>query len=323
MVNEKAKEIIHEALERRKDWMSGESLSELTGISRVAVWKHLQGMKEQGYPLESGRRGYRLTADEDTLLPWVFGKFSHRIRTYPVLESTMIPAGELASEGEPDGTVVLAERQTGGKGRLDREWDSPRGGLYFTLILRPPGPISRAGLFTLAAVSALRLLLKEEYRTECYCKWPNDLVTPRGKIAGVLTEVCGSIESMKYLNLGVGINVWNPSDSGSSPERDSLLGITGQRIRRREVLKGFLERFDRLYRLPPAGILDAWTRGFPFTDAEGPFSFNGEMIRGSLGEIFSDGSLTMATPKGILRFHPGDPVRFPDTWEGENKSVPI
>ena len=149
MVNQYNKEIIHNALEKSGGWISGETLSGITGISRVGVWKHLQAMKELGYPLESGRKGYRLSEDEDTLLPWVFGEASRRIISYAVLDSTMIPARELASQGEEDGTVILAERQTGGMGRLRKEWHSPQGGLYFTLILRPPGPVGRAGLYTL------------------------------------------------------------------------------------------------------------------------------------------------------------------------------
>ena len=236
---------IHQTLQNSRDWISGEDLSRLLGISRVAVWKHLQKMKDGGYPLESDHRGYRLDPREDTLSPWAMEPYGDRIFHYPELPSTMDRARELAESGAPGGILVLAEEQTRGRGRMDRVWDSRYGGIYCTLITRPVLTLEEVGPFSRLVLDCLKETLVEDYGIPAEFRAPNDLLTSRGKIAGLLAEVSGEPDRVRYLNLGFGVNIRNhPRVPGR--ETVSLEELTGEPCLRRDFLFRLLPRLDRL-----------------------------------------------------------------------------
>ena len=130
-------------LRNQQDLVSGEHLSETLGISRVSVWKHIQKLRDHGYRIDASATGYRLGESPDELFPWEFYGRSERIAYYPEIGSTMDAAKELAREGCEPMTVVVAGRQTSGRGRLQRPWISDPGGLYFTMVLRPTVPVDR------------------------------------------------------------------------------------------------------------------------------------------------------------------------------------
>ena len=193
------------------------------GLSRAAVWKRVHRLKAQGYVIEgSPRRGYRLLAVPDKLLPEeVLQGLKTRVFTGPVhhfetLDSTNDLAKELAVQGAPEGTVVVAEAQTGGRGRLGREWDSPPGvGLYVSLVLRPMLPPMELPQITLTTAVAVVRAVRRVAGVAPGIKWPNDLLLNGKKLGGILTEMETESDRIRHVVVGLGLNVNNP---GFPPE---------------------------------------------------------------------------------------------------------
>ncbi|MBI9102937.1 MAG: biotin--[acetyl-CoA-carboxylase] ligase [Spirochaetales bacterium] len=244
MVNLNLKKEIHNHLISSGEWLSGERLSSILNVSRVAIWKHLQKMKEAGYPLLSSHQGYKLNPAEDTLAPWALDFTEREIHHYPVIESTMNEARQIAEFGTSPGALVLAEEQTRGRGRLGRSWDSGEGGLYFTIIEYPQGDLKGVYGINTRAVLAVRDSLKMDFGLECWCREPNDIWTKEGKIAGILLEVSAEIERIRYVNIGIGINVRSIHREKSDNEA-MLEDIIGKRIKRRELLSTVLLRYEK------------------------------------------------------------------------------
>jgi BirA family biotin operon repressor/biotin-[acetyl-CoA-carboxylase] ligase len=135
-VNEMKGQIL-KALRKCSNYLSGEMLSNQLGTSRVSIWKQIRSLKKDGYTIEASPKGYKLISSPDLLLPYEFPDLEQRMRHFSEIGSTMDVARELAKKGVEEGTILIAEAQTHGRGRLSREWLSPKGGIYFTLILRP------------------------------------------------------------------------------------------------------------------------------------------------------------------------------------------
>jgi BirA family biotin operon repressor/biotin-[acetyl-CoA-carboxylase] ligase len=145
-------------------------------VSRVSIWKHINKLRELGYPIEVSAKGYSLTQPADLLQPWEFPGREELIRYYPTVDSTMEVARQLAEQGAPHGTVVIAGRQEKGRGRLQRNWVSEDGGLYFTTILRVNLPLPVCYRYNFAAALSLLHTLRTLYRLNAVLKWPNDVL---------------------------------------------------------------------------------------------------------------------------------------------------
>lgn len=200
--------------ESGEEYTSGEALSGKLGLSRAAVWKHVEALRHKGYRIDAlPARGYRLVEVPDRLtalelLPLLsthdLGQVLHAFET---LGSTNAHAYQLAQEGAEHGEIVVAEHQTQGKGRRGREWVSPaRKNLYFSAILRPELPPQRAPELTLVAAVALAETLSEA-GVDARIKWPNDVQVGGKKIAGILTELSADAEQVHFVVLGVGVNL--------------------------------------------------------------------------------------------------------------------
>ena len=195
------------------EYLSGQDLSDVLRISRVAVWKHIKKIQALGYTVESKQKeGYKLTKNSDLLLPWeIISGLETKVigqRTYyfDSIDSTQNQALKMAKEEESNGTVIIAEKQTGGRGRSGRKWISPKGGIWFSIILHPKFDISNTTLFPIAASLALSYAIEKTCKITTELKWPNDLTIKGKKLAGMLVDA--SLESNKIENLvlGVGIN---------------------------------------------------------------------------------------------------------------------
>ena len=195
------------------EYLSGQDLSDVLKISRVAVWKHIKKIKELGYEVESiQKQGYRLVSNTQRLLPWEITegletkKIGKEAYYFDSITSTQDQAMKMASEIKNDGVVVIAQKQTGGKGRGGRKWASPEGGIWLSVILRPEFDISVATLFPMAASLALAFTMEKCFKIKPELKWPNDVTLQGKKVAGILVDA--SLESNKIENivLGVGIN---------------------------------------------------------------------------------------------------------------------
>ena len=195
------------------EYLSGQDLSDVLRISRVAVWKHIKKIKELGYTIESKQKqGYRLVSNTKLPLPWEItqgletSKIGKKVYYFDSIESTQDQALKLASDAKNNGAVIIAQKQTGGKGRDGRKWISPKGGIWLSVILHPDFDISVATLFPIASALAVSNTIEKLYKIKPELKWPNDVNIKGKKIAGILVDA--SLESNKIENivLGVGIN---------------------------------------------------------------------------------------------------------------------
>ena len=228
---------------REKGIVSGEALSSELGISRVSIWKHVRKLQELGYNIIATTMGYRLIGSIDALFPWEFPDRESKIHFFPEVTSTMDIAGELARKGCPHFTVVIAGCQKKGRGRLKRIWHSSEGGLYFTIVLRPQIPPILSLRLNFAASLVLAQLLRQMFCIDAMVKWPNDILVNGRKISGMLSEIEAESDMVSFINIGFGINVNNdPVAKEAIPT--SLRYILGQKISRKQLLSGFLNKFE-------------------------------------------------------------------------------
>ena len=195
------------------EYLSGQDLSDVLKISRVAVWKHIKKIKTLGYKIESKQKlGYRLINYTEKLLPW---EITHNLKTkvmgkrvyyFNEIDSTQEFAQQIAQDKKEDGTIIIAEKQTAGKGRLNRKWTSPKGGIWFSLIIHPKFEVSSSTLVPIAGAVALSKSIKSILGIETSVKWPNDIIMNGKKVAGMLVDASFQANNIEYLILGIGIN---------------------------------------------------------------------------------------------------------------------
>ena len=226
-----------------QDIVSGETLSTALGISRVSVWKHIQKLQECGYEIEATPRGYQLLKSPDTPFPWEFPQREGLIHYFPEVTSTMDIAREMARKGAPHFSVVIAGRQTSGRGRLRRTWYSSDGGLYFTLILRPDIPLQWCFRVNFAASLALCRTLRSLTGLNAAVKWPNDILVDGKKLSGMLSEMEAEAEMVSFVTVGIGINV-NNDPTADEPNACSLRQLLGKPVSRKEILARFLDELQ-------------------------------------------------------------------------------
>lgn len=246
--------------ERPGVYLSGEQLSERLGCSRTAVWKHIKALREQGYSFDAvPRKGYRLIGVPDRynaaeLLGSLSTKTMGRtIKLYDSVESTQTVAHKLAEQGAVEGTLVLAERQTAGRGRMGRSWHSPKGkGVWMSLILRPQIPLHFTPQLTLLVAVALCRTIRQIEPLPVAIKWPNDLLIDGKKISGILLESSAEDERLHYVIAGVGVSVNLQADDYPEELRGiaaSLRMASGKEWSRSGLIRMFLAQFETLYGL--------------------------------------------------------------------------
>lgn len=240
--------------------VSGVELSRDLDISRVAVWKHIKTLKETGISILSGPKGYMLDHPEDLLLPLCFEKkWQERIHYHPVIDSTMDEARKLARKKAAHFSVVIAEEQTQGRGRMSRQWFSNRGGLWFTLILRPlQMPPMLSYIYNFAASLSLSRSLKQLFDLDISVKWPNDLLLGKRKLSGLLSEMETRGDLVEFINIGIGLNVNNHPEK-HEPRAISLSSAVGRDLDRKKIMTTFLNDFEQLtLDLNPGLIMQQW-----------------------------------------------------------------
>lgn len=241
--------------------VSGIKLSEIFKISRTAIWKHITSLKKSGYDIKSRPKGYVLLNHDDLLLPFCFNeKFQNRIFHFQKLETTMDRAKILAKDSAPHLSVVIAENQTLGRGRMNREWFSSKGGLWFTLILKPQIPPSLAYIYNFAASLSLSKSLSQLFDIEVYVKWPNDLLLNGNKLAGLLSEMATRADMVEYINIGIGINI-NNRPQKYEPKAISLKDVLNKNLSRKLILETFLDDFEtRIQTIDSQKIIKEWKK---------------------------------------------------------------
>ncbi len=247
--------------EREGEYVSGEEISRMLNVSRTAVWKQVRKLEAEGFRIEATPRlGYRLTSKParltlQELLPKLrTDAFGRRLTLLDVTDSTQNELRKLAEQGAAEGTLVIAEQQTSGRGRMGRSWVSPAGkGIWMSLLLRPPVPLPLAPQLTLLAAVALSRAISEQLPSlDIGIKWPNDLLVGGKKISGILLESAAEDERLKYVVVGLGISA--NLDAEDYPEdllsrAISLKMASGRTVDRSGLIAAVLEQFERLYKL--------------------------------------------------------------------------
>ena len=254
-------EILH-LLRCADDYVSGQQLCETFGVSRTAVWKVINQLKEEGYVINSVQnKGYRITeypdiitaSEIESLLLDDDGNMQgicQHIKYFDETDSTNNQAKLAAEKDAQDGTLFVAECQTGGRGRRGRTWVSPAGsGIWMSLLLRPHISPESASMLTLVLAVAMVEAINEEVKdAKCYVKWPNDIVLNSKKISGTLTEMSAEMDAIHYVVIGIGINV-NTTDFDESIKdmATSIYLETGTKVKRSSIIAAFSKSFKKYY----------------------------------------------------------------------------
>ncbi|PLR66789.1 MULTISPECIES: biotin--[acetyl-CoA-carboxylase] ligase [Bacillaceae] len=244
--------------ESEGEFLSGQKLSETLGCSRTAVWKHIEDLRSEGYELEAVRKlGYRITHKPDKISGneiqlGLKTKFMGRhIHFEEVVPSTQKIAHSLAGNGAEEGTIVVADQQTSGRGRLARVWYSPKQtGIWMSLILRPKIPINKTPQLTLLTAVALIQSIEEVTGLTPEIKWPNDILINGKKIVGILTELQAEADQVHSVIIGIGMNVNHALDQFPEELQSVATSIaieTGKPSDRAEVIQAILKNFEKLY----------------------------------------------------------------------------
>ena len=241
-------------LESTNDFVSGEELSKRLGVSRTAIWKNINSLRNDGCMISSvTNRGYRLEKIPDlldgdiiscALDTSVIGK---KIEILKTVDSTNEEIKRRAAKGEPSGLIIAAEEQTKGKGRLGKSWDGHKGGLFFTALIRPELSPSDISSITLAAGYGVCLAIREYTGLDARIKWPNDVIIGNKKVVGILTEIAAQSDMLDYAAIGIGINVNNRSFSGEIKDKATSLYIElGEEINRNNLFRCVIGHLDRV-----------------------------------------------------------------------------
>jgi BirA family biotin operon repressor/biotin-[acetyl-CoA-carboxylase] ligase len=252
--------IVQYFLKRPDQFVSGEQLSQSLNCSRTAVWKHIQELKQIGYKFESvPRKGYKLIMKpglfraSELITACSSSELGTHIHLFDEVESTQTEAHRLVSLGSGHGTLVIAERQTSGRGRMGRPWHSPAGlGIWMSLVITPQITLPFAPQITLLTAVALCRTIRKNYQIDIGIKWPNDLLIKGRKVSGILVESSGEDERIRYMVIGIGIGCNMVAEDYPEELKEiatSLCIETGTIIDRTALIASFLQQFQELYHL--------------------------------------------------------------------------
>jgi len=282
--------------------ISGVSLSDALNISRVAVWKHIKALKKSGFDIESRAKGYVLLNHDDLLLPFCFKKeFQNKIFHFQELETTMDKAKFLAKNDAPHLSVVIAENQTIGRGRLNRKWFSSKGGLWFTLILKPGTPPPLSYIYNFAASLSLSTSLKRLFDVNVNVKWPNDILLDGKKLVGLLSEMETRGDMVEFINIGIGINV-NNQPQRYEPKAISLKDVLNKTVSRRLILETFLDDFkNRIQIIDCQNIIELWKKQTSTIGSQVRIETISDIFEGLAVDVDESGALMVKDKTGKIK----------------------
>lgn len=251
------REKIIDMLQSGNGYISGQEMCDGLKLSRTAVWKHIKALKYEGYEIDSvNNRGYKLVSspdiiDEKHVREHLHTKWLAKDVIYlPETDSSNIQAKRIGENGGKNGTVVVTDRQTAGRGRRGKEWISPAGNCYFSMLLYPDVRVDRASMITLISAMAVAKTVKEISGLCAMIKWPNDVVVNGKKICGILTESSTDLEYIQYVVVGIGINCNQKEfDSEIKNMATSILLESGNVVKRAGFLARFFGCFEEYYEI--------------------------------------------------------------------------
>jgi len=279
------------------------------GVSRATIHRLVDSLKSKGFIIEAyPGRGYRLILENDlqnlTNTLWRLHGLCYKIYYIRECTSTQDIAEELAKSGAPEGSVIVAEKQTRGRGRFSREWFSGEGGLWFTVLLKPK-VVNNLQLISLAMGTAVAESIKKLLKINVGLKWPNDVVYKGKKLAGILVEGKVEADVIKYILVGVGVNINNKIPDELKDIATSISEILGFKIPRAPVLKGILESFAKYYISILHGkheyVIKEWKKHTVTLNRRVVVKFINEVIEGIATGIGKDGSLIIRCSDGSIK----------------------
>ena len=308
----------------KDDFLSGQDLSDVLKISRVAIWKHIKTIKSLGYKIESKQKlGYRLVKNSEKLLPWeitdglktkTIGK---KVYYFDTIDSTQNYAIEISKKKNENGSVVISQRQTAGRGRMNRKWITVKGGLSMSIILHPKFDVSTTTLFPMAASLALATTIQKTMNIKPNVKWPNDVVIKGKKVAGMIVDA--SIESnlIESMILGVGINFKVDTKHLESQLKgtENFYGVASllkanNSTTPLKMIQNFLSELEKIIALLDRGetskIIQKWEKISSTIGKKVSVKTNNGTITGLAKKINSDGSLNIVKNGKVQRLLVGD-----------------
>lgn len=304
--------LVKRLIESNGEAVSGQQLADEFGVSRTAIWKHMKELEEKGYEIESvKKKGYRIVSIPDTLEPLAIQtglktkKIGLKIEYVESCPSTQIIAHQLAQEGAPDGTVVLTETQTAGRGRMARKWDSAaQKGVWMSIILRPDVVPQKAPQFTLVTAVAVVRAIEEVTKLQPKIKWPNDILLNGKKCTGILTELQSDVDGIQALIIGIGLNI-NQEKQDFHPEvqeiATSLKMESGEPVSRQKLVQSllyYMEVYTQLYIEEGFGMLKILWESYSTTI--------GHPVRARMANQTLEGIAEGITDDGVLQLRTAD-----------------
>ncbi|MGI0076754.1 MAG: biotin--[acetyl-CoA-carboxylase] ligase [Nitrosopumilaceae archaeon] len=308
----------------KDEYLSGQDLSDVLKISRVAVWKHIKRIRSLDYKIESKQKlGYKLVGNTNLLLPWevtdglktnVIGK---RVYYFDNIDSTQNFASSIAQNPVENGTVIVSKKQSSGKGRLGRKWISPDGGLWFSVILHPKFDVSLATLFPLAASLALANAIEKTLKKKLELKWPNDVTLNHKKVAGMLVDLSLKSNDIENLILGVGINFKiDPINLEKTIKNTrNFYGVDtlvkkNEEVKPIKLMQSFLFELEKICEELNQGnirkTIKEWTKMSATIGKKVTVSTSSGKIRGKAIRIDDDGALVISQARETHRVLVGD-----------------
>jgi BirA family transcriptional regulator, biotin operon repressor / biotin---[acetyl-CoA-carboxylase] ligase len=311
---------ILELLKRAAGYVSGEQLSGHLKISRQGLWKHIQDLRDAGYDIVAvPHLGYQLVSSPDRLFPSEVSRMLNtkyigkKLCYLETTSSTMEVAVQLGLEGAQEGTVVLTEAQTKGRGRLGRSWFSPKyKGIYLSLILKPDILPSQSSVLALLAAVGICEAIKEITGIEARIKWPNDILIHNKKAGGILTEMNAETDAVRFVVVGIGLNVNND-------EKSLVEGATSLKAQKKEdidriaLLQELLRRIEAnylLFKTKGAGaIIEKWQAYGVTLGRRVKVLYQHRQLEGLAVDIDKDGGLLLRKDSGLtVKITAGDIV---------------
>ena len=306
------------------EYLSGQDLSDVLKISRVAIWKHIEKIRSLGYRIDSKqKRGYKFVNRTEKLLPWEITKknksefVGRRVYYFDEIDSTQNYALQISNNKNENGTVIVAEKQTDGKGRLNRKWYSPEGGIWLSVIIHPEFQISDATIIPLAASLALCESIKKVHKIKTDVKWPNDITIDGKKVAGMLIDTSIQGNKVENLVLGIGINFADNIQQIEKRLKNSpnFYGVTSlfpekNNPSKIELLVQFLLELEKvinsLIKGKNAQIIKDWSKHTNMFGKTISVNTGNGKISGIAKKIDSDGALIIKTGTKNRRIFVGD-----------------
>lgn len=308
----------------REEFLSGQQLSKTLSLSRAAVWKNIKKLQSLGYKIQSKKNaGYKLIAKTNLLLPWevmdglqtdILGR---KIYYFETMDSTQNFALKLASRPYENGSLVIAEKQTHGRGRLNRKWFSPKGGIWISVLLKPNFEITQASLFPMITSLALAIAIEKILKLKPQLKWPNDVTLNNKKVAGILVDAAVESNKIDHLVIGVGINfkIEPKLVARLVKSNENFYGITtlvgkNENANPVALLQAFLLEFEQLYNKLMAnsfdGIKSQWEKRSSTLGRNVTVSTPSGQVRGKAVGIDNDGALLISHRGKLQRLLVGD-----------------